>query len=205
MIKEVFIGRSPSNFQINPIVKSFIVSETIVWSAWNFSMPIIAIFAANNIKGGNVEVAAFSVSIHLMVRIVFELLSGRLLAGAAITKKYIYTILGLIIIGLSYIGFALSNTITLFYIVYGLAGVGLGIASPAKNSLFSTHLDKNKETTEWGIYDASVFVGMALSAALGGFIAKQYGFPALFYLSAIINFVGIIPYLIYFKKRHLSY
>lgn len=200
MFREVFIGRNPSHFQINPVVKAFITSEVVIWSAWNFSMPILAIFAVSNIQGGSVEVAAFSVSIHLIIRVVFELLSGRFLLGATLSKKYLATIIGLLIIGLSFIGFANVSTVPLFYIMFGITGIGLGIASPAKNSIFSTHLDKNKETVEWGVYDASVFVGMALSAALGGLIAKQYGFPILFYISAVLNFIGILPYLLYIKK-----
>jgi predicted MFS family arabinose efflux permease len=79
--------------------------------------------------------------------------------------------------------------------------MGLGIASPIKNSLFATHLDKNKETTEWGIYDAVTFVGMASTAALGGFIASSYGFNFLFVIAAIVNFIGILPYLLYIRHK----
>ena len=61
-----------------------------------------------------------------------------------------------------------------------VAGAGLGIASPAKNSLFSIHLDKNKEAIEMGVTDAVVLVCMALAGALGGFIAITYGFKILF-------------------------
>lgn len=200
MLKEMFIGRPPSNFQVNPVVKAFIISETFLWSSWNFVTPIFAIFAATKIPYGSVEIAAFAFSAHLIVRVIFELISGKILLGAKDSKKFMMTIAGILLLSLSYLGFSQANSVPPLFIFYGLAGMGLGIASPAKNSLFSMHLDKNKEATEWGIYDATVFMGMALSAALGGFIANAYGFSMLFLIAMIINLLGIIPYLLYLRS-----
>lgn len=200
MLKEMFIGRPPSNFQVNPVVKAFIVSETFLWSSWNFVTPIFAIFAANTIPGGSVEIAASAFSAHLIVRVVFELVSGKILLGANDSKKFTMTIAGILLLSLSYLGLSQIQSILFLFIFYGIAGMGLGIASPAKNSLFSMHLDKNKEATEWGIYDATVFMGMALSAALGGFIASAYGFSILFIIATAVNLLGIIPYFLYLRS-----
>lgn len=206
MLKEIFIGRPPSHFQVNAIVKAFIISEVFLWSAWNFIIPIIAIFSATKIPGGNIEIAASAYSAHLVVRVIFELISGRFLLKAGELKKFFITIMGLLFISLSYLNFAFTYNITSLFISFAIAGIGLGIASPAKNSLFSTHLDKNKEPAEWGIYDATVFMGMALSAALGGFIVKLYGFHILFLLAMVVNLLGIIPYILYIHndKSRLS-
>lgn len=201
MLKEQFLGRNPSHFQINPVVKAFIVSETFLWSAWNFVTPIFAIFVVSNIEGGNVQIAASAFSVYLIARVFSELLSGRYLLGKIERGKFILTIGGMLFLSLSYVGFAFSNTIFYLFFFYAMAGVGLGIASPAKNSLFSTHLDKNKEPSEWGIYDAITFTGMALATALGGFIAGQYGFSFLFLLASIVNLLGIFPYLLYIREK----
>lgn len=201
MLKEQFLGKNPSHFQINPIVKSFIISETFLWSAWNFVTPIFAIFVVSNIQGGDVQIAASAFSVYLIARVFSELLSGRYLLKKTDRDKFVITIIGILFISLSYIGFAFSRTILFLFIFYAIAGIGLGIASPAKNSLFSTHLDKNKEPSEWGIYDAITFIGMALATALGGFIAGQYGFQFLFFLASIINLLGIFPYLLYIREK----
>lgn len=199
MLKEQFIGRNPSHFKFNPIVKMFIVSETFLWSAWNFITPIFAIFVVNNIAGGTLQIAAFAFSTYLISRVVAELIICRILTKTTEFKKFIVIVLGMLIMSLSYIGFAFSQTVTPLFIFYTLAGIGLGIVSPAKSALFSMHLDKDKETTEWGIYDAVLLIGMAFATALGGFIATQYGFPFLFILAAVINLLGTIPYLIYIR------
>ncbi len=204
MIKEIFIGKKPSDFRMNSIVKAFIVSEIFLWSSWNAITPIFAIFAANKIPGGNTEIAASAFSTYLIVRVIFELISGRYLAKSKEIQKFIISILGIILISLGYLGFAATGNIISLFFFYGLIGMGLGIASPAKNSLFSMHLDKDKEVTEWSIYDGFVFMGMAMSAAIGGFIANRYGFAFLFYLVATTNLLSIIPYVLYARRKKLE-
>ena len=204
MIKEIFIGKRPSDFHMNPIVKAFIISEIFLWSSWNAIIPIFAIFAATQIPGGNTEIAAASFSCYLIVRVIFELISGRYLSGSKEIHKFIISIMGIILMSLGYLGFALTKDILSLFFFYGVIGMGLGISSPAKNSLFSMHLDKNKEVTEWSIYDGFVFMGMAMSATIGGFVANRYGFTFLFYLVAVTNLLSIIPYILYAKKRRVQ-
>ena len=199
MIKEQFLGRNPTHFQLNPVVKAFIISEAFLWSAYNLIVPIFAVFVLNNIKGGNVQVAASVYSFFLVARVIFELIICKYLANTNERNKFVITIAGMLLLSLGYLGFAFSQTVASLFIFFGIAGAGLGIASPVKNSLFSMHLDKNKETREWGIYDAVTFIGMASTAALGGFIASSYGFNFLFILASIVNFIGIVPYLLYIR------
>ncbi len=201
MIKEIFIGKRPSSFHMNSIVKAFIISEIFLWSSWNAIIPIFAIFAANKIPGGNTEVAAASFSAYLIVRVIFELISGRYLSKSTDMQRFLISIFGIVLMSVGYVGFALTKNVSSLFIYYGVIGMGLGIASPAKNSLFSSHLDKDKEVTEWSIYDGFVFMGMAMSATIGGFVANRYGFTFLFYLVAITNLLSIIPYILYAKKR----
>jgi len=186
---------------MNPIVKAFIISEIFLWSSWNAIIPIFAIFAANRIPGSNIEIAAFSFSSYLVVRVIFDLISGRYLYRSKDVNKFAVAIVGIIFISVGYLGFAFMKNVPSLFIFYSIIGMGLGIATPAKNSLFSTHLDKNKEVTEWSIYDGFVFMGMAMAATIGGFVANRYGFTFLFYLVAATNLLSIIPYILYAKNK----
>ena len=203
MIREMFIGRVPSHFEVNSVVKAFMVGEMLLWSAWNSVYPIIALFAIQ-LPGGDIKTAASAYSTYLVVRVVFELISGRLLMASGELRKFAVTVLGVSVISVAYLGFARAGSLYELYFFYAVAGCGIGLASPAKNSLFSTHLDKNRESLEWGMLDAAVFMSMALSAALGGFVAEQYGFSVLFYIATIINLAGIIPYLLYIRREKQS-
>lgn len=201
MLREQFIGRNPSHFQLNPVVKAFIISEAFLFSAYNFVIPIFAIFVVRNIEGGNIQIAASAFSVFLVTRVIFELIICKYLSNKKEKAKFLATIFGMCLISFAYLGFSFAHNIYLLFTFFCLAGIGFGIASPPKNAIFSTHLDKNKEATEWGIRDAVTFIGMASTAALGGFIAAQYGFGFLFILASLINFLGIIPYLLYISPN----
>ncbi|GDX62011.1 hypothetical protein LBMAG33_3210 [Candidatus Levyibacteriota bacterium] len=199
MIGEHFIPKGFHYPHLNLFVRAFILSELFIWSAMNFFTPIFAIFVISNIEGGNVQIAAFSFSFYMLVRVLFELIIGKFLGKGNDRKKIFVAISGISIISLGYLGLAFTHTTASLLIFMGLCASGIGIASPAKNALFSIHLDKGKESSEWGIYDAVSFVGMASATALGGFIANQYGFTPVLILASIINVLGIIPYIYYIK------
>lgn len=205
MFRESFLGRNPSHFRMNPIVRIYIISDSLLWSAWNFVTPIFAIFVVNNIKGGDVQSASFGFSVYLISRVIFELLAGKLLINTTDKRKMRMAISGMLCVSLAYLGFAFSNEVYQMFFFYAIAGIGLGIASPAKNALFSIHLDKNKEAAEWGVSDAVSFGGMAVSSIVGGFIAKSFGFQALFLLAFFVNLIAVFPYFLFLNKNLQKY
>lgn len=206
MLHEPYIASKPSHFHINPIVKAFIAAETLLWSSWNLVIPIFAIFAATQIEGGSIEVAASTYSTYLIVRVLAELGSGKILLNGTDHRLFIYTIAGALCISIGYFGFSITTTVWPLYFLYGVIGFGLGISTPAKNTLFSTHLDKKKESLEWGITDAITFSGMAITAAIGGVIAQNFGFEILFIFAGSLNLISVIPYFFYmYYESHLKH
>lgn len=197
MLKEQYLGHNPSHFVMNPIVKAYIASESLLWSGWYLAIPLLSIFVIKNIPGSTIEQAGFSFSIYFISRVIFELTSGRYLRGSTDKQKFSVTVAGMICTSIAYVGLAFSSNILHIYFSFAVAGVGLGIATPAKSSLFSVHLDKNKESTEWSLADGAQFTCIALATALGGFIANTFGFEALFLIAAVINLIATIPYLLY--------
>jgi len=119
--------------------------------------------------------------------------------------KLAFTLVGMSLVGIAFLGFAFAANVPMLFIFYSIAGFGMGISAPPKNTLFSTHLDKHSETTEWGVYDAAVFVGIAISTAIGGFIANTYGFSILFFISSIFIFLSLVPYLLFIYNRKILY
>jgi len=200
MLKEVFSGHKPSHFSPNIFVKAVITSETIFWSSQNLFAPIFAIFVANEISGGNIETAATAISMYWVVRILLELFSTIFFNKPKETTRLALVIIGFIITGIAQFFFIKADSILSIYIIYSAIGIGIGLASPQRNALFSSHIDKDQETTEWGAYDVIVFIGIALSTTLGGFIATQYGFKSLFLVSGILCLVSVIPYSLLFIK-----
>jgi len=200
-LKEYLLGRLPSHFQVNQVVRAYIISESFVWAAWNFVIPILAVFVVDHVKGGSVQTAASAYSIYLITRVVFELISGKVLIKTNDRKKYILAVIGIVILSFSYLFFSISHSVSTLLIGYMIAGVGLGLSSPAKNALFSIHIEKNKEATDWSISDAVTFGCMALAATLGGFFETLYGFSVLFIIASVINLFGAIPFILFIYKK----
>jgi MFS family permease len=194
MLREYFGGHNPTHFHVSPLVRAYIISESFLWSGWNLVTPIAALFVVNNIAGGNVQIAATGYSLYLIFRVVFELITGEFLAHSDDRRKMLTSLIGISLITVSYLGFSISHDILHLFLFYAISGAALGIASPAKNTLFAIHLDKDKEATEYGVADAISFVCMALATALGGFVANEYGFSLLFLLAAFMNTLSLIPY-----------
>src|SRR3989344_6510367 len=111
MIKEAFLGRRPSHFHLNPIVKAYIISEAFLWSAWDFVLPLVAVFVVSVVTGGNIQIAATGYSTYLVSRVIFELISGRILIGSKDRKKILMSIVGMVCLSIAYVGFAFSSTI----------------------------------------------------------------------------------------------
>lgn len=190
--------KNVEKLKINSVVKAVILAEMLLWSGWNFIMPIFSIYITK-LPGGSVEKAATSFSVYLLSRVVFGLLSGQYLNKRRTRHKFILMMLGMGILSLSYIGLAYSQSIAMVYFYYGVIGLALGMAQPAKNALFSTNVKKEKSTIVWSVLDAGVFLSMAGAAIIGGIIAERFGFQILFFLASLINFVAIVPYLLYIR------
>lgn len=185
------------------IIRSYIISESLIWSAWNAVFPIMAIYITTMVQGGTIESAGIAYSIHLVFRVIFEISIGKTLHNASDRKKFAISVIGLTLMTIAYTGFVLSKNIWCVFGLYALLGTGIGIASPAKNSLFAMHLNKNKSASQWASYDAITFLCTAIASAVGGMFATKFGFDALFTLVAILNFLGIIPYI--YKRKVLEY
>lgn len=195
--------REINNLNQNSVIRSYIISESLLWSAWNAVIPIFAVYVTTKVEGGTIESAGIGYSVYLLFRVILELTTGRILTNSSDRKKFAISVIGICLMSFAYIGFALASNIWLIFAFYALLGGGMGFASPAKNSLFSTHLDKNKAAGTWASYDAVSFLCMAIAAAVGGIITNKYGFQTLFIIAALLNFFSTIPYL--YKRHVLEY
>lgn len=189
---------------MNKVIRSFIISEFFFWSAWNAVVPIFTVFVIKAYPGSNIAYGTAAYSCHLVFRIFTELLIGRRLSSVSDTMRIFLTITGIVITSIAYVGFAFYGAMIMLFVLYAIAGVGFGIASPAKYSLFSMHLDKKKEAYEWSIYDVVSLGGTAASSLACGFIIHIFGFQTLFAAAALFNFIGALPFILLLDSSHVS-
>lgn len=208
MIRGLFFGRNISNkpaiVGLNPAVQAFITSEVIFWSAWNTVIPIFSVLVVKEIEGVTVEHAAYAFTSYLLSRMVIELLVSHRINHFSNAQRAILDMFGMFVISLAYLGLVVSPQFNSVYAFFVMCGVGMGIAAPAKNSLFSRSMEPGTESAVWGIYDVVILLGMAIATSVGGFIASNWGFQNLLLIASALNIFGVLPYLFFIRNWRTS-
>jgi len=141
--------------------------------------------------GGSIEAAGIAVAIGLLVKAVLEMPVGMYIDKSPSEKDDLYSIiLGSFIMGAAILMYSFITDVWQMYLLQALMGAGAAISYPGWSSMFTKHIDKNREAFEWSLYDVFLGIGMAGAAAIGGFVANQYGFNMIFYIAAAATFFG---------------
>jgi len=184
------ILRSIRHYKINLIIKVLIVSDFLIWSSYQLFSPIFAIFITDKIEG-DIEVVGIASAIYLIVKSIFEIPVGVYIDKTKSEVDDLFvSILGTSLTAVAYFSYVFIDSVTQLYILQALLGLGAAIAFPGWYSIFTRHIDKGKEAFEWSLYDVFLGVGMAAAAAIGGFLAENYGFDVLFMVVGILTVSG---------------
>ncbi len=184
------------------IIKLLIISEFFWSSPWNAITPVFSVFALKSIPGASLTMATTAYGLHLVVRILIEIFGATLFARLRNSRSQITVILwGICIVTVGYAGFALISSFWLSYFFYALLGLGIGMVTPPKLAFFSTHIRKGKEALAWSVLDVTSLTGAALAALVAGSVIHEWGFSVLFGLSACLNLLGAVPYLLMLQRR----
>lgn len=73
-----------------------------------------------------------------------------------------------------------------------LLGFGEGIATPAFQSMFAEHLDKNHHISDYSYWQLIANGCMIAAVIIGGLIVKYYGFNSLFISMSILAFISYL-------------
>jgi MFS family permease len=178
---------------INPVIRLLIISDTVLMGAAGLLGPIFALFIEDFIKGGDAAVAGLAAGIYLFTKSVLQVPIAHLIDRVRGEKDdfwimFIFTVL-IAFIPLLYL--VITTPIQL-YIVQFLLGFFTAFTFPTYMAIFTRHIDKEKEGTEWGIYFTLTDLTSAALAAVGGYIATTQGFPALIIAVVIVSFIGAV-------------
>lgn len=176
---------------INPVVRFLIISDTILIGAAGLLGPIFALFIEDFIVGGNASVAGLAASIYLFTKSILQIPVAHFIDKVRGEKDdfwlmFICTIL-IAIIPLSYL--VIHTPIQLYFVQFVL-GLFTAFTFPTYMAIFTRHIDKEKEGTEWGVYFTLTDLTSAALAAIGGFLATAQGFPTLIFAVVLISVLG---------------
>jgi MFS family permease len=189
------------NFKISFVIKILILSDFLILSSINLVSPIFAIFITDKINGATIATAGIAVMIFLIVKSVFEVPIAILIDKTKSEKDDFYTaIFGILLMAVCYFFFTRIDSIWQLYVLQGFLGLSVAISFPGWSSIFTRHIDKQKEALEWSLYDVVTGVGMALTAGIGALMVEKYGFDIIFYIISIFAVLGTIL-LLSIRKR----
>jgi MFS family permease len=179
------------NFRINRIVKYLILSDLVFYTGWGLISPIFAIFIVEKIVGGNAFVAGLSSAIYFILMSLLRIPFGIFLDSRPGEKDdYCFLTLGLFIAALVPFGFIFSKFPWHIYLLQAIHALGMAMSLAAWPAIFTRHIDKGKESTEWGLDATSIGLGAGISGAIGGWLVTKFGFEPVFVLVGIFGLIG---------------
>jgi predicted MFS family arabinose efflux permease len=180
---------------VNRWVKSLIISDMVLVVSINLFAPIYAIFAEK--VGGGIIVVGESWGLFAVTTGLFMIILGRL-EEKMNKMRWLITSYGLYCVVFAF--YPLISNVYELFLVQILQGIALAINVPAWDALYTVHMDKGKESTEWGAYAGTWYVTSGVAAALGAFIVSAYSFSTLFYIMLAISLISFF-YMVYLSRK----
>lgn len=185
--------------KINKTIKLLIISDIFTVTGFGLIDPIIAVFIKDNLIGGTLFTAGVASSLFLITKSIIQLAFAKHVDTHDDNNDLKWLIIGSFTIALVPFIYIFANHISTIFIAQIIHGIGSGLVYATWVGLWSTHLDKNKESFEWGLYSTSVNIGAAISSSLGAALAQLFGFKITLIITGILSLIGS---LILFKLRN---
>jgi MFS family permease len=184
--------------KLNDIIKYLVLSDLIFYSGWGLISPIFAIFIVNIIQGGTAFVVGMAAGVNLISRSLLRIPFGSY-ADKNQKTAYYMMFFGLFIAAFIPVGYIFARTPMHIYVLQAILGTSLAMSTSGWTCLFSRHLDKRKESTEWGIDAVAVGIGPGIAGIVGGAAVTFFSFTWVFAGVSIIGLIGVCL-LLFIKK-----
>jgi len=178
---------------VNKVVRILVLGDIMFFSAFGLIGPIFAIFITNQIVGATVATAGFAATINLLARALLQMPVARYIDRRKGEKDdFIFMVAGSTLISIVPFAYFFVSTPLHLYLAQVVLGIGGALANPGWYAIFTRHIDKNKEGTEWTLENTGVALAAAGTAAIGGVLAQHFGFHNLFLIVGIVSLLGLI-------------
>jgi MFS family permease len=170
--------------------------DVLILSAFGLLSPVFAIFVVGQIEGGTASVVGFATAAYFVAKSLFQIPVGRYIDRHSGELDDFWIVIA---------GYAILASIPFFYLfaktpfhIYTLQfflGIADALAVPAYLAIFSRHLDKDFEGTEWSVRSVFTSVAAAIAGAAGGIIVDRFGFRALFVIAGVFALLSTLSLL----------
>ena len=169
------------------------MGDIMFFSAYGLIGPIFAVFVTNQIAGATIATAGFAATINLLVRALLQMPIARYIDRHKGEKDdFKFMVAGSTLISIVPFAYLFVTTPLHLYLAQVVLGIGGALANPGWYAIFTRHIDKGKEGTEWTLENVGVGLAAAGTAAIGGILAQYFGFNNLFLIVGIVSLLGLV-------------
>ncbi|HTM69123.1 MAG TPA: MFS transporter [Candidatus Binatia bacterium] len=184
---------------------TMVYADFLLISASGFLSPISAVYITTQIAGATLATVGFVTTLFWVVKSAVQIpVSTYADARRGERDDFQFMIVGCII----------SSVVPLLYYFYvreiwqlfaveTLNGIGYAMQVPTWLAIFTRHIDKHRESSEWTLHSNAIGLGFAATAAVGGVLADKFGFRVLFLLVSAVMFMGTVA-LLFIKDEMLA-
>jgi len=180
-------------FRVNRIVRYFVLCDLILFSGWGLVSPIFSIFVIDGIEGASLFTVGVSASIYWMTRAFVQMPVANFIDKREGEKDdFNILISGLVLASISAFAFSIISTVPALYALQVFHGLAFGLYASSWSSVFSRHLDKSRIAFDWSLDSTMLAISSGVTGLLGGYVASQYGFDAVFLTASALSFVAAV-------------
>ena len=184
--------------KVNKVVLTMVYADFLLISATGFLSPIAAVFVTTQIVGATLATVGFVTTLFWVVKSAVQIpVSSYVDAHPGEGDDFRFMIIGCVI----------CSVVPLLYYLYArevwhlfaletLNGIGYAMQVPTWLAIFTRHIDKHRESSEWTLHSNAIGLGFAATAAVGGVLADRFGFRVLFLLVSAVSFFGTVTLLL---------
>lgn len=182
---------------ISRSVRILIGADFLMVASTGFFAPIGAVYFAQQIEGGSLATAGFATTVFWASKSAFQI-PVSLMADAKKGERDDFSIMiaGVLLaacVQLAYIFFA--REMWQIYIIQVVNGLAYALQVPTFLAIFTRHIDRYREGTEWMLHSNAIGLGFAIAGAVGGVLAERFGFQIIFLLSSGMLFASALAFL----------
>ena len=178
---------------VNKVIRVLVLGDIMFFSAFGLIGPIFAVFITNQIAGATVATVGFAATINLLVRSLLQMPIARHIDRHKGEKDdFLFMVVGSTLVSIVPFAYLFVTLPMHLYLAQVVLGIGGALTNPGWFAIFTRHIDKGKEGTEWSLENVGVGLAAAGAAAVGGVIAERFGFYNLFLIVGILSLIGLV-------------
>lgn len=190
---------------MHPVIRFLILSDVVWQGAYGLLGPIFALFIVDFIQGGNELVAGTAAAIFLITKSIMQIPAASLIDRiCGETDDFWILFIGSLVGATLPLAYLVVNAPAELYLVQFIYGAIIAFTYPSYMAIFTRHIDKQREGTDWAIYFTLNDLSMAVTATIGGILALTIGYENLILLVVALSIPGVLLLYPLRKKMYRS-